>query len=58
MGCSKNSSKGKVYSNIFLPQKTRKKILNKQRILTPKAIRARRKKQNTMLVDAKNSKNS
>ena len=58
MGFSKNSSKGKVYSNIFLPQKTRKKILNEQLILTPKAIRERRKKQNTMLLGDKNSKNS
>ena len=43
MGCSKNISKREVYSNIILPQETRK-ISNKQPKLTPKAIRERRTK--------------
>ena len=38
-----NSSKRKVYSNTLLPQE-RRNISNKQRKLTPKAIRERRKK--------------
>ena len=42
MGCSKSSSKREVYSNTSLPQETRK-ISNKQRNLTPKAIRERTK---------------
>ena len=41
MGHSKSNSKGKVYSNITLPQETRK-ISNKQPILTPKATRERK----------------
>ena len=43
MGCSKSSSKRDVYSSTFLPQETRK-MSNKQRNLTPKAIRERRTK--------------
>ena len=43
MGCSKNISKRKVYSNTILPQETRK-ISNTQLNLTPKAVRERRKK--------------
>ena len=43
MGCSKSSSKKKVYSNTILPQETRNKS-NKQPNLTPKAIRERRTK--------------
>ena len=43
MGCSKSSSKREVYSNIILPQETRK-ISNKQPNLTPKTIRKRRTK--------------
>ena len=41
MGCSKSSSKREVYSNTILPQETRN-ISDKQRKLTPKAIRERR----------------
>ena len=41
MGCSKSSSKKEVYSNTILLQET-KKISNKQRKLTAKAIRERR----------------
>ena len=40
MGCSKSSSKREVYSNIILPQETRKNS-NKQPNLTPKATRER-----------------
>ena len=43
MGFSKSSSKREVYSNIILPQETRKNS-NKQPNLTPKAIRERRTK--------------
>ena len=35
MGCNKSSSKMEVYSNIILPQETRK-ILNRQPNFTPK----------------------
>ena len=45
MGCSKSCSKREVYSNMILPQETRK-ISNKQPNFTPKAIRERRKKEN------------
>ena len=38
MGCSKSSSKREVYSNIILPQETRK-VPNKQTNLTPKGTR-------------------
>ena len=41
MGCSKCSSKREVYSNIILPQETRK-ISNTQSNLTPKGTRERR----------------
>ena len=43
MGHGKSISKREVYSNTILPQETRN-ISNKQRNLTPKAIRERRKK--------------
>ena len=43
MGCSKSSSKREVYSNTILPKETRK-ISNKKRNLTPKAIREKRTK--------------
>ena len=43
MGCSKISSKRKVYSNAILPQEIRK-ISNKQPNLTTKAIRERTNK--------------
>ena len=43
MGCSKSSSKREVYSSTILPQETRY-ISNKQRNLTPKAIREKRTK--------------
>ena len=43
MRCSKNSSKREVYSNVVLPQETRK-ASNKQPNLTPKSIRGRRTK--------------
>ena len=42
MGCNKSSSKRKVYSNISLPQETRK-ISNKQPNVTPKATTERTK---------------
>ena len=38
MGCTKSSTKRKVYSNISLPQETRK-TSNKQPNLTSKAIK-------------------
>ena len=41
MGCSKSSSKRKVYSNTSLPQEKRK-ISNEQSNLTPKGTRERR----------------
>ena len=43
MGCSKGSVKREFYSNISLPQESRK-TLNKQSNLTPKATRKRAKK--------------
>ena len=53
MECSKSSSKREVYSNMSLPQETRK-ISNKQPNLTPKTTRKRKKKkknQNSKLVE-------
>ena len=41
MGCSKNSSKRKVYSNTILPQETRK-TLNREPIFEPKTTGKRR----------------
>ena len=43
MGCSKSSSKRKVYSDISLPQETRK--ISKQSNLTPKGTRKGRQSQ-------------
>ena len=43
MGCSKSSSKRKVYSNTILPQEPRK-ICNIQSNLTPKGTRERKTK--------------
>ena len=43
MGCTKSSTKRKVYSNTSLPQETRK-TSNKQPNFTPKAIKKRRTK--------------
>ena len=43
MGCSKSSSKREVYSNIILPQETRK-TLNRQPNFTPKTTGKRIKK--------------
>ena len=43
IGCSKSSSKRKVYSNTILPQETRK-ILNRQPNLIPKTTGKRRTK--------------
>ena len=57
MGCSKSSSKRKVYNNTILPQETRK-ISNKQPNLTPKAIRERRTKETQKLAEGKKSKKS
>ena len=54
MGCSKSSSKKEVYSNIILPQETRK-ISNKKPNLTPKAIRERITKPPTKLAGGKKS---
>ena len=42
-GCSKSSSKMKVYSNTILPQETRK-TLNRQCNFTPKTIVKRTRK--------------
>ena len=55
MGCSKSSSKREVYSNIILPQETRK-ISNKQPNLTPKAIRERRTKKPQSQQEERNHK--
>ena len=54
MGCSKSSSKMKVYSNTVLPQETRN-ISNKQPNLTPKEIRERRTKKPPKLAEGKKS---
>ena len=43
MGCSKSSSKGKVYSNTILPQEIRK-TLSRQPNFTPKTTGKRRTK--------------
>ena len=43
MGCSRSSSKGKVYSNIILPQEIRT-ILNRQPSFTPNTTGKRRTK--------------
>ena len=43
MGCSKSSSKREVYSNIILPQETRK-TLNRQPNFTPKTTGKRKTK--------------
>ena len=43
VGCSKSSSKMKVYSNTILPQETRK-TSNRQPNITPKVTGKRRKK--------------
>ena len=43
MGCSKSISKRDVYSDISLPEETRK-ISNKQPNLTPKGTRKRTNK--------------
>ena len=53
MGCSKSSSKRKVYINTILPQEKRK-ISNKKPILTPKAIK-KKNKQNPKLVEGEKS---
>ena len=47
-------SKREVYSNTILPQETRN-ISNKQRNLTPKAIRERRILKNPKLAEGKKS---
>ena len=56
MGCSKSSSKRKVYSNTILPQETIK-ILNRQPNFTPKTTGTRRtttkKKKNPKSVEGK-----
>ena len=54
MGCSKSSSKMEVQRNKILPQKTKKKISNRQPNITPKAIRERRTK-NTKLAEENES---
>ena len=48
MGCNKSSSKSEVYSNIILPQETRK-TLNRQPNFTPKATGKRRRKKKTKI---------
>ena len=54
MGCSKSSSKSKVYSNTILPEETRK-TLNRQPNFTPKTNGKRRKKKKVKLVEGKKS---
>ena len=56
MGCSKNSSKGEVYSNTILPQEARK-TLNRQSNFTPKTTGKRRitTKKSPKLVEGKKS---
>ena len=44
MGCNKSSSKMEVYSNIILPQETRK-ILNRQPHFTPKQLEKKKEQQ-------------
>ena len=53
MGCSKSSSKRKVYSNTILPQEARK-APNRQPNFTPKTTGKRRKKA-PKLVEGKKS---
>ena len=57
MGCSKSSSKREDYSNISLPQETRK-ISNKLPNLTPKAVRERRTNKTPKLAEVKKSLSS
>ena len=55
MGCSKSSSKRKLYSNTILPQETRK-TSNRQPNLTPKTTGKRRRRtttKKTKLVEGK-----
>jgi len=54
MGCSRSSSKMKVYSNSILPQETRK-TSNRQPNLTPKTTGKRRVKKTPELVEEKKS---
>ena len=54
MGCSKSSSKRKVYSDTRPIQETRK-VSNKKPNLTTKGTRKRRKKQNPKVVEVKKS---
>ena len=53
-GMQQKQSKREVYSNTILPQETRN-ISNKQRNLTPKAIRERRILKNPKLAEGKKS---
>ena len=53
-GMQQKHFKGDFYSNIILPQETRK-ISNKQSDFTPKAIRERRTKNTTKLAEGKKS---
>ena len=48
MGCTKSNSKRGVYSNMVLPQKTRKKI-NRQPNFTPKTTGKRRTKKGSKI---------
>ena len=54
MGYSKSSPKRDVYTNIILPQETRK-TSNKQPNLTPKAIREKKNKKTPELAEGKKS---
>ena len=54
MGCSKSSSRKEVYSNIILPQETRKISSNRQPNFTPKTTGTRRTKK-TKLLEGKTS---
>ena len=54
MGCSKSNSKREVYSNIILPQETRK-TSNRQPNFTPKATGKRRRRKKKKLVEGKKS---
>ena len=54
MGCSKSSSKREVYSNVILPQKTRK-TLNRQPNFTLKPNGKRRTTKTPKSVEGKKS---
>jgi len=57
MGCPKTSAMREVYSNMSLPQETRK-TSNKQPNLTPKSTRKRRRRKKKTIVEGKKSRRS